>query len=52
METNHQSDAEVQHPAGKKINSKSRRTFLQKIGVATVAAGVLGKARVTFAQSR
>ena len=52
METNHQSDAEVQHPAGKKINSNSRRKFLEKIGAATVAAGVLGKAPAALAQAR
>jgi hypothetical protein len=47
-----QSDAYVHRPAGKEINSKSRRKFLGNMGIATVAAGVLGKAPAGFAQSQ
>ena len=40
------------HRPGKKINSNSRRKFLGNMGMATVAAGVLGRNLIAFAQSR
>ena len=47
-----QSDTYVHRSAGKEINSKSRRKFLGNMGLATVAAGVLGKAPAGFAQAQ
>jgi hypothetical protein len=46
-----QSDADAQPSAGKQTDSNSRRKFLGKMGMATVAAGVLGKTPAAFAQS-
>ena len=50
MERIPKSDADGQRP-GKEISSNSRRKFLGKMGMATVAAGVLGKTPIAFAQS-
>src|SRR5258708_1689539 len=50
MERIPKSDDDTQRP-GKEISSNSRRRFLGKMGVATVAAGLLGKTPVAFAQS-
>jgi hypothetical protein len=50
MEKTTQSDADVLRPTGEEINSRSRRKFLGKMSMATVAAGVLGKAPAAFAQ--
>jgi hypothetical protein len=49
MERPPQSDADVQPRAGKE---NSRRKFLGKMGMATVAAGVLGNPLVASAQSK
>ncbi len=46
-----QSDGGDQRSAGKEKSSESRRRFLGKVGMATVAAGILGKSSVARAQS-
>jgi hypothetical protein len=51
MERVPKNDTEDQRPA-KEMNSNSRRKFLGNMGMATVAAGVLGKNPIAFAQSR
>jgi hypothetical protein len=44
-------DTDVQRPADQQADSSGRRKFLGKVGMATVAAGVLGKTSVALAQS-
>ena len=51
MERVPKNNTEDQRP-GKEMNSNSRRKFLGNMGMATVAAGVLGKNPIAFAQSR
>lgn len=50
MERISKSDDDSQRPR-EEISSNSRRGFLGKMGMAAVAAGVLGKTPVAFAQS-
>src|ERR1700730_8998606 len=46
-----QSDAGDRQAASPETSSASRRKFLGRVGMATVAAGLLGKTGVAFAQS-
>lgn len=52
MEKTPHSNIDARRVSGKEINSGSRRKFLGKVGLATVAAGVLGRTAAAFAQSQ